>query len=99
MAKPVCGWHKETLQLRKNNEKSYEQMADIMVMLEELTPTAVKAMPHTCNYALFCLAMHHFAMRFHVGAKKQTVKHMLNSSVNELPKSFGDFGKIKINGQ
>jgi hypothetical protein len=86
------GWRRETLQLRKNHEEACRQMKDFVAMFEA-TISSVKSARETPGVPLACLALHHLAMMFHTYAGPKTLKVMLASSVDALPKSYGNFGR------
>jgi hypothetical protein len=86
------GWRRETLQLRKNYGENSRMMVDF-VALFEANIQSIKAAREIAGMPLLCLALHHLAMNFHTHAGKKTLKVMLASSVDDLPKSYGNFGR------
>jgi hypothetical protein len=86
------GWRREALQLWKNYNEYSRQMADFVALFEANIP-GVKSARETPGMPLLCLALHHMAMNFHTHAGPKTAKVMLASSVDDLPKSYGNFGR------
>lgn len=89
-----AGWRKEAKQLRKNYEEECAQMVDFVALFEAALPEVAKGRKIP-SLPLACLALHHLAMRFHTGAGPKALNIMYSAGVENLPPSFGNFGKLK----
>jgi hypothetical protein len=88
----AAAWREEALQLRKNNAELNRQMKDFAELFDGILPDS-KIGKATPGLPLCCLALHHLAMSLAASAGKNAQKIMMASNVDDLPNSFGRFGK------
>lgn len=85
------GWQAEALQLRENHRADCAKVQAFVAIFEETLPDP-KVGKRDPVLALACLALHHLAMDFGTCAGPKTMKIMQGSSVDFLPKAYGDYG-------
>ena len=91
----TCGWKDDARRLRKIHEDDAAVMKDFVALFEAAIPANMTEAKKNKELCLAALGLHHLAMRFHSGAGPRAKRLLLcgTATVDELPKSFGNFGR------